>query len=101
VSGGIDVEPVRREPLHTERRPGSRCHGPAVAPHTGDHVPPSRVLVAEEHLRGRLFDAAAPAHAFGAVPDAVAIAPNPAPRLDRSVVTAQPLETIGEHEEVD
>src|SRR5690606_26891594 len=78
VRGRLHVEPVRREPLNADCRPGARRTRAEVMTHAGHELPPSRDGTAVEriHLAGR--QGTVPRPALGPEAEAVDVAADPA-----------------------
>src|SRR4029450_1901994 len=88
IAGGFDVEPVRGQPPHANRCPRLRWSGAEVLTNAANEVPIARKLPPIQHVRLRLTHAAVLAVAFGAEPESVTIAANPATAVDVHAIGA-------------
>src|SRR5687767_5067885 len=101
VAGQLDFEPVRRQPLDSERRPGTRSAGVEFLLDARDQIPPSGDPTSVEQVRLRVPNAAVVSVAFGPEPELIAVAADPSPGIDvhtRAASVRLPFELIEQHE---
>jgi hypothetical protein len=104
IGGGLHIEPVRHQALDARRRPRLGRTRREVLPDANHDVPPARELAAVEGVRLRVVQLAAEALPFGAEPQAIPVAADPALGVPSEPVIAAPqlpFELVEQHEEVD
>src|SRR5690606_2590648 len=96
----FDLEPVRRQPLDANRRPGSLRSGPEVLAHACDEVPPTVNRAPVEGVRLRLAEVAVFGFTFGSEPEAIDVLAYPTfvvPASCRDPVAHLPFELVEQH----